>query len=50
MLRKPPSVSLTGGPGGKPVDDPEQTLPLSRTASGSIMANAGVTQGSQGAL
>ena len=43
MLRKPPSVSLAAGQGGKPVEDPEQTLPLSRTASGSIMGHAGVT-------
>lgn len=43
VLHKPPSVELAAGQGSKPAIDPEQTLPLSRTASGSIMANPGVT-------
>ena len=46
VLHRPPSVELAVGRGSKPAVDPEQTLPLSRTASGSIMANPGVTASS----
>ena len=41
VLSKPASMELSARQAARAAEDPEQTLPLSRTASGGIMGHGG---------
>ena len=41
VLRKPPSMEMSSRQAARQAEDPEQTVPLSRTSSGHIMGSTG---------